>query len=281
MQRSAIQRVVLAFLALGSSAPSRTDGFTVTCSSSSTAVAGTTYEESQSFLGEPIGDTMRQQQDEVWLDAVKRVDMGEGGILAELFGSSSARDNFLQGDILGSRVAYFPRSEMELDSPINGINLSCLYETNEWISLRIRGSRDQLDKSTMSYESMLQYLDGGGSVVIPIIPSDYLHESKKKIEIELDIADTSMNVYHSGPSAVALNVHYDSYPVVVLQLSGEKEWIIQNDAFGGTTKDINSWKNITMKEGDVLYIPKGIYHAATTKEGFNSTTHVTIGLTSS
>ena len=170
---------------------------------------------------------------------------------------------------------------MELDSPINGINLSCLYETNEWISLRIRGSRDQLDKSTMSYESMLQYLDGGGSVVIPIIPSDYLHESKKKIEIELDIADTSMNVYHSGPSAVALNVHYDSYPVVVLQLSGEKEWIIQNDAFGGTTKDINSWKNITMKEGDVLYIPKGIYHAATTKEGFNSTTHVTIGLTSS
>ena len=280
-----IQRVALAFLALESSALSRTDGFTC---SSRTAVASrecspATHGESQSFLGEPIGETMEQQQ-HPWQHDVKAVDVvdrldGEGGILSELFGAAGTRDNFF-GSIIGRRVAHFPRSEMELDSPVNGIKLSCLYETNDWTSLRIRGSREQLDKSTMSYESMLEYLDGGGSVVIPISPSDYLHEFKTKIENELDIADTSMNVYHSGPSAVALNIHYDAYPVLVLQLCGEKEWIIQNDAFGDPIKDVNSWKNITMKEGDVLYIPKGIYHAATTKEGFNSTTHVTIGLLS-
>lgn len=268
MQPLPIQRVVLAFLALELSAPSRTDGFS--CSSSSTAVASI-------FLGNPIGETMEQQQHEVkTVEIVVRGD-GEDGILGQLFGSS--RDKFFQ-DILGKRVAYFPRSEMERDSPVKGIKLSSLYETNDWISLRIRGSREQLDKSTMCYEQMLEYLDGGGSVVIPISPSDYLHELKMNVENELDIADTSMNVYHSGPSAVALNIHYDAYPVIVLQLSGEKEWIIQNDAFGDSIKDVNTWKNITMKEGDVLYIPKGIYHAATTKEGFNSTTHVTIGLLS-
>ncbi|EJK56411.1 hypothetical protein THAOC_23703, partial [Thalassiosira oceanica] len=135
MQPLPIQRVVLAFLALELSAPSRTDGFS--CSSSSTAVASI-------FLGNPIGETMEQQQHEVkTVEIVVRGD-GEDGILGQLFGSS--RDKFFQ-DILGKRVAYFPRSEMERDSPVKGIKLSSLYETNDWISLRIRGSREQLDKS--------------------------------------------------------------------------------------------------------------------------------------
>ena len=86
----------------------------------------------------------------------------------------------------------------------------------------------------------------------------------------------SMNVYHSGPGAVALNKHYDSYDVFVLQLAGEKEWIIQADGEREQLSSITAWTNTTMIPGDVMYLPRGIFHAAT--GGQKGSTHVTIGL---
>jgi len=100
----------------------------------------------------------------------------------------------------------------------------------------------------------------GDSALIPL---------KESIEMSLS-REVGINVYHSGPSAVALNRHYDSYDVLVLQIDGEKEWEVCIDNI--------EWTNITMIPGDVLYIPKGIEHAATTAAGFDSTTHATIGL---
>ena len=109
-------------------------------------------------------------------------------------------------------------------------------------------------------------------MVIPITPDDYLAPFKEKIELSLG-GNVSMNIYHSGPSAVALNRHYDKYDVLVLQIEGEKEWEI-----AATEDEKGEWFNTTMVPGDLLYIPKGIWHAATTASGFDSTNHVTIGL---
>lgn len=138
-----------------------------------------------------------------------------------------------------------------------------------------------LDKERMSYEEMTGYIQGGGSIIIPITPDDYLFPFKLQIERALGVKEkdgTTKNIYHSGPSAVALNIHYDAYPVFVLQLDGKKEWTIQDDAFGRHIDDITRWRNVTMTEGDLLYIPKGVFHAATTLEGYDTTTHATIGL---
>ena len=245
------------------------------------------------FVGNDIGQDLVEQQN---TEHVHVQEDGEAGILAELFGSTKKRDYFFQ-HTFGNRVAYFPRSNNphlnvdqqedkqyqneSLDPPISGIDLSSLYDTNEYTSLRKRGSRDLLDKTQMSYDSMTEYIADGGSIVIPVTPNDYLNEVKAQIEHALGVQEdigTSMNIYHSGRSAVALNIHYDAYPVFVLQLEGEKEWIIQNDAFGESVRNITDWKNITMTEGDFMYIPKGVFHAATTAEGYETTTHATIGL---
>ena len=200
------------------------------------------------------------------------------GYLASLFGSNHTRDEFFNG-IIGRKVAYYPRSEStRTNLPLVGIDLQSLYQTNDWISLRQRGSRDLLDKAKMSYKELQQYIANGGSAVISIIPGDYMHEFKIQIEQSLGDLDTCMNVYHSGPSAVALNIHYDTYDVLVLQLQGHKEWIIQDNSFFKSRGEITQWKNVTMTEGDLLYIPKGVFHAATTAEGYDTTTHVTIGL---
>ena len=243
------------------------------------------------FVGNDIGTFLRDEQHDISYFTIQ--DEEHDDILASLFGSSNTRDDFFK-HILGHRVAYFPRTqnndttscteEQQLEPPIKDIDLQSLYQTNEWTSLRKRGSQDMLDKSKTSYSELSEYISDGGSIVIPITPDDYLFQTKLQIERALGMKDeiSSMNIYHSGPSAVALNIHYDSYAVLVLQVTGKKMWMIQNDDFSTDDYKTNvspeSWKNITMTEGDVLYIPKGVLHAATTAVGCDVSTHVTIGL---
>ena len=237
--------------------------------------------ECAKFLGNDIGEDLRQQQK----DQELCIDGDNEGIVAALFGSADRRDDFF-ANTFGSKVAYFPANEQRLlEPPIYGIDLPSLYETNEWTSLRKRGSQDLLDKSQMSYDDLTNYIADGGSIIIPITPDDYLFPIKVQIEHAFGVEEetgTSMNIYHSGPSAVALNIHYDAYPVFVLQLEGQKEWLIQNDAFGMPLSEVTEcqdvWVNITMMDGDLLYIPKGVFHAATTANGYETTTHATIGL---
>lgn len=221
----------------------------------------------------------------------------DGRLLSAFFGSAHLRDNFFN-NAYGRRVAHFPRSSvgMRMDkfgdtvmtsekslkaAPISGIDLPSLYITNEWTSLRKRGSQDILDKTVMSYPQMSEYIADGGSIIIPITPEDYLFPMKMQIERALGMkaeTGTTMNIYHSGPCAVALNIHYDAYPVFVLQLVGMKDWMVQDNAFGQNVASVTRWKNVTMMEGDLLYIPKGVFHAATTAEGCDTSTHATIGL---
>ena len=253
---------------------------------SSETITTTNHGYNNQVLFDDIGAKLRQEQ--VELNLPSGYDTIENDILASLFGSNEIRNDFFR-NILGRRVAYFPRSQCNtsynqhqqllLEPPISGFDLSSLYDSNDWISLRKRGSRDMLNKEQTSYNDLTDYIAGGGSAVIPVTPSDYLHDTKVKIDTALGIKGefgSSMNIYHSGPSAVALNIHYDSYPVIVLQLEGQKEWIIQNDMFGETVNDITDWRNVTLTEGDLLYIPKGVYHAATGDPKHGST-HVTIG----
>jgi len=244
----------------------------------------------QEFVGNDIGTFLRDEQHDMSYFSIQ--DEEQDDVLASLFGSSITRDEFFK-HTFGNRVAYFPRTqnndttcteEQYLEPPIKDIDLQRLYQTNEWTSLRKRGSQDMLDKTKMSYSELSEYISDGGSIVIPITPDDYLFQTKLQIERSLGMKDeiSSMNIYHSGPSAVALNVHYDSYAVLVLQVTGKKMWMVQNGDFSKDDYKTNvspeSWKNITMTEGDLLYIPKGVLHAATTSEGCDVSTHVTIGL---
>lgn len=201
----------------------------------------------------------------------------DNGVLSSLFGSETARNNFFQQNI-DKNTVYIKRSPNDIPPPIAGIDMLSLYESNDYISLRKRGSQDLLNRNTTSYDDFSAYIADGGSAVVPIIPGDYMNSFRSQIEESLG-QEVSMNVYHSGTRAVALNIHYDAYDVLVLQLQGEKEWTIQGDNFGEKLSDITKWENVTMTEGDLLYLPQGVFHAATTAEGFDTTTHVTIGLT--
>jgi Cupin superfamily protein len=94
------------------------------------------------------------------------------------------------------------------------------------------------------------------------------------------------NAYYTPRSAQGLPVHHDTHDVFVLQVAGEKRWLVYEPAFelplrnqrysselgepGETVEDR------VLRPGDTLYLPRGWLHEAVTSE--TDSLHLTIGV---
>jgi hypothetical protein len=99
-------------------------------------------------------------------------------------------------------------------------------------------------------------------------------------------APVSANAYFTPPGNRAFGVHYDPYDVIVLQILGAKRW----QTFGPRTPaplldDRVDFKNPperpdlehTLCAGEILYVPRGVWHVASTAETGGSL-HLTLGV---
>ncbi|MDO6597767.1 cupin domain-containing protein [Oceanihabitans sp. 2_MG-2023] len=95
------------------------------------------------------------------------------------------------------------------------------------------------------------------------------------------------NIYCTPKEKQGFNTHYDSHDVIVLQVHGSKEWEIYDNPVELPLKgpqnftpemDLNPVlkQNITLKEGELLYIPRGVMHNARTTN--TSSIHITLGV---
>ena len=81
------------------------------------------------------------------------------------------------------------------------------------------------------------------------------------------------------------NIHHDTHDVFILQIEGSKEWQIYESPINLAIKDQSFKKethipgklidSFTIKKGDLLYIPRGLMHAAKTSD--EKSIHVTLG----
>ncbi|XP_018610595.1 ribosomal oxygenase 2 isoform X3 [Scleropages formosus] len=92
------------------------------------------------------------------------------------------------------------------------------------------------------------------------------------------------NIYLTPQESQGLPPHYDDVEVFILQLEGEKHWRLyeptvplareysleSEERIGSPTHDI------TLKPGDLLYLPRGTIHQADTPAGATHSTHLTI-----
>ncbi|MFY0628252.1 MAG: hypothetical protein JXR07_18295 [Reichenbachiella sp.] len=94
------------------------------------------------------------------------------------------------------------------------------------------------------------------------------------------------NIYVTpGGESQGFTVHHDSHDVYVLQVSGSKKWFIYESVIELAVKDqgfdIEKHKHgektheFIMNPGDVLYIPRGLMHAAQTMD--EKSIHITTG----
>ncbi len=95
------------------------------------------------------------------------------------------------------------------------------------------------------------------------------------------------NLYLTPENEKALSPHYDSHDVFALQISGEKHWILYDDTHFKTPlmhsfqpvfqrEHLSGAREITMRAGDILYMPRGVPHEAYTTD--KSSMHITIGV---
>lgn len=92
------------------------------------------------------------------------------------------------------------------------------------------------------------------------------------------------NVYITPQESQGLPPHYDDVEVFILQLEGQKRWLLYSPVVPLATEYSvvpretlgNPTHDITLKEGDLLYFPRGTIHQASTPAGVDHSTHLTI-----
>jgi ribosomal protein L16 Arg81 hydroxylase len=94
------------------------------------------------------------------------------------------------------------------------------------------------------------------------------------------------NIYLTPQSSQGFAPHYDSHDVFVLQLFGRKDWKIYDDPVrwvtGSRSYDAETdppgplLRQIQLAPGDLLYIPRGYVHDATSTD--QASLHITLGI---
>ena len=95
-----------------------------------------------------------------------------------------------------------------------------------------------------------------------------------------------VNAYYTPRAAQGLPVHHDTHDVFVLQVSGEKRWLVYEPALelplkqqkysaemGGPGDPVH---DLVLRPGDMLYLPRGWLHEALTSD--TDSLHLTVGI---
>jgi ribosomal protein L16 Arg81 hydroxylase len=95
------------------------------------------------------------------------------------------------------------------------------------------------------------------------------------------------NSYYTPRGSQGLAVHHDTHDVFVLQISGEKRWLVYEPAFELPLRDQKYKREVhgepgsplhdlVLRAGDVLYLPRGWLHEALTSD--TDSLHITVGV---
>lgn len=111
-------------------------------------------------------------------------------------------------------------------------------------------------------------------------------EVARSIEADLNF-ETQVNAYITPPRSQGFRPHYDDHDVLILQTHGSKRWSIY-DHHPSVPEHELSLRNpfvedlatppslLDLRAGDVLYIPRGMVHAA--EAGAEPSIHLTFGI---
>lgn len=135
--------------------------------------------------------------------------------------------------------------------------------------------------------NLTQWCQKGATLII-----DQVHQRipeiailASKLSYELGYP-TQVNTYCSWSSKQGFSPHYDTHDVFILQVEGSKQWYVYTDTLKYPLRNQKSSSLTPPKEepylscilhpGDVLYIPRGHWHYAVTKD--EPSIHLTLGI---
>lgn len=153
--------------------------------------------------------------------------------------------------------------------------LTCLDEKGHVNPLRYTKSDTNLTNCAIHQARVLELLSRG--VTVRIRDLDIHNRFIKKLRsnfIDTFCCNVTINGYLSNKLSMGINPHYDVYHIFVIQVEGEKQWFIGpksqivprfNYRPDYDPKNFYIVENITLKTGEMLYMPPGLWHQTKTE----------------
>lgn len=158
----------------------------------------------------------------------------------------------------------------------------------------LRFSLDGESLPAAKTERWLELLQQGATLIINSIHSRVPELGELVAQIREETGYRSqINLYCSPSSQKGFNCHYDTHEVLILQIDGEKEWLIFPETIASPVSSMRSADQIPpdeppylqciLKPGDILYIPRGHWHYAIacgnqSSEEYSPSLHLTLGI---
>jgi hypothetical protein len=204
----------------------------------------------------------------------------------EFFIQEVFEKNFLH--VIRSKNAYY-------DSFLQLENLDELLGSRQFRfpSLRLTKAGEELTSEKYSNDknidaSLVQkYFLDGYTIILNALHEQYPTLGEMVNGLSNDLGHPfQTNVYITPPNSQGFPAHYDTHDVFVLQIEGSKKWrIYQDSPVVLPTKQMEfqkekhpapeSFTELELKKGDLLYIPRGVMHDAQTN--LDLSIHVTLG----
>ena len=136
--------------------------------------------------------------------------------------------------------------------------------------------------------AVIRHYQEGATIILPQLhlADEILAKFCRSLE-NVFSSHVQTNIYLTPGSSQGFNTHFDDHDVFVIQLSGTKKWRlyqkpIDNPYRGESfnTKDYKAGelqKEFELKEGECVYIPRGLMHDAISI-GEKASLHITVGL---
>jgi ribosomal protein L16 Arg81 hydroxylase len=176
---------------------------------------------------------------------------------------------------------------------LSGPNFENIRVASNGIDAIISSPESRRHEAANRLETIYRHYRAGSTIVLNSVNEriEPLKRLERTLNAELG-AGLEMNVYLTpGGQAQGFRPHYDTHDVLVLQIHGAKTWGVYGTPFPQPlpmpTQEFNAMKallnvpakpdrELEMRPGDVLYLPRGTVHAATSNE--TATVHLTIGI---
>lgn len=137
-------------------------------------------------------------------------------------------------------------------------------------------------------QKLIHTIAKGGTMVIDRIHTHVpaLENFIDKLKEELNIR-IGANAYYSNKNQLGVNPHFDRHDVFAIQIHGSKRWFFKKDQhilsepmrrqpIPAIDENRTGWDSVLVKQGDVFYCPRGIWHFTQTEN--EKSAHIALGI---
>jgi len=134
-----------------------------------------------------------------------------------------------------------------------------------------------LDDGSADMYEIYRLWEQGYSLIVPALHVRWqpIMDFTKRLSEQFGFK-VEANLYYTPPNAAAFPPHYDTHDIFIVQISGDKLWHLYKSRhklpLKGQRYDVDDpvlqkdlqakKRNITLKQGEVMYLPRGQVHSA-------------------